>query len=110
MGPYDIIQKAQSYADDGNYDASEYMYYALLDTYGTDMEYRIIAEYEIAHLKVKDGKYKQAIPELEQIISYYEDDEYGMYPGKYLVLAENDLKRAREKAGLDDEEYEEESW
>lgn len=109
LGPYDIIQQAQSYYDKGNIPAAEYMYNVLLDRYGTDTTYRIIAQYEIAHIWVKAGKYQDAIPMFEEIISCYDSVEIGELPGKYLVLARNDLQRAQysitgTKKTSDDEE------
>lgn len=109
-GPYDIIQEAQIYYDEGNIEASEFMYNALLDIYGTDNTYRIIGEYELAHIFLKEKDYESAILYLEDVINIY-DNSYEEYPRKYYVMAVNDLNRAYEEMGLNSEEVEEsEDW
>ena len=92
VGPEDKIIKAQQYSDEGKTRAAEIMYNRLLDQYGSDTNYRIIAEFEIAHIKLKAHKYAEAKPLYEDIINIY-DSTYESLPGKYLVLAKNDLAR-----------------
>ncbi|MBO7135337.1 MAG: hypothetical protein J6V73_01785 [Spirochaetaceae bacterium] len=92
VGPEDMIIKAQQYSDEGKTRAAEIMYNRLLDQYGSDTNYRIIAEFEIAHIKLKAHKYAEAKPLYEDIINIY-DSTYESLPGKYLVLAKNDLAR-----------------
>lgn len=96
MGPEDIIIRAQQYSDESKTSAAEMMYNKLLDEYGSDTNYRIIAEYEIAHIKLKKRKYADAKPLYEDIISIYETT-YESLPGKYYVLAKNDLERLNEE-------------
>jgi hypothetical protein len=92
VGPEDMIIKAQQYSDAGKTNAAEIMYNRLLDQYGSDTNYRVIAEFEIAHIKLKAHKYAEAKPLYEDIINIY-DSTYESLPGKYLVLARNDLAR-----------------
>ena len=92
VGPEDMIIKAQQYSDAGKTNAAEIMYNRLLDQYGSDTNYRVIAEFEIAHIKLKARKYADAKPLYEDIINIY-DSKYESLPGKYLVLARNDLAR-----------------
>ena len=92
VGPEDMIIKAQQYSDEGKTRAAEIMYNRQLDQYGSDTNYRIIAEFEIAHIKLKAHKYAEAKPLYEDIINIY-DSTYESLPGKYLVLAKNDLAR-----------------
>ncbi len=92
VGPEDMIIKAQQYSDAGKTNAAEIMYNRLLDQYGSDTNYRVIAEFEIAHIKLKARKYADAKPLYEDIINIY-DSTYESLPGKYLVLARNDLAR-----------------
>ncbi len=92
VGPEDMIIKAQQYSDAGKTNAAEIMYNRLLDQYGSDTNYRVIAEFEIAHIKLKAHKYADAKPLYEDIINIY-DSTYESLPGKYLVLARNDLAR-----------------
>lgn len=96
VGPEDMIIKAQQYTDANKTTAAEIMYNRLLDEYGSDTNYRIIGEFEIAHIKLKQKKYAEAKPLYEDIINIY-DSTYETLPGKYLVLAKNDLARLNEE-------------
>ena len=96
VGPEDMIIKAQQYSDAGKTNAAEIMYNRLLDQYGSDTNYRVIAEFEIAHIKLKAHKYAEAKPLYEDIINIY-DSTYETLPGKYLVLAKNDLARLNDE-------------
>lgn len=95
-GPDDLIIKAQQYTDENKTKAAEQLYNRLLDEYGSDTNYRIIAEYEIAHIKLKAKQYAEAKPLYEDIINIY-DSTYETLPNKYLVLARNDLNRLNEE-------------
>ena len=55
------------------------------------------AEYEIAHLKVKQKKCQQAIPDLQRILSYYDTDTTGTLPAAFKKLAELDMAKVPEK-------------
>ncbi|NLK47059.1 MAG: hypothetical protein GX297_10480 [Treponema sp.] len=94
LSPEEIILKAQQYSDEGKTSVAEMLYYKLLDQYGTDSTYRVIAEFEIAHIKFKAKKYAEAQPLYEDIINIYETT-YDTLPGKYLVLARNDLEQLK---------------
>ena len=95
LDPAEIIIRAQQYSDESKTSAAEMMYNKLLDNYGSDTTYRVIGEYEIAHIKLKQKKYSAAEPLYEDIINIYEST-YETLPGKYLLLAQNDLERLRE--------------
>ena len=100
VGPEDMIIKAQQYSDAGKTNAAEIMYNRLLDQYGSDTNYRVIAEFEIAHIKLKAHKYAEAKPLYEDIINIY-DSTYESLPGKYLVLTKNDLARLNDEYKYD---------
>ncbi len=95
----ELTQRAQEYLDSGNYDAAELYYQTLMDRFGTDMSVCVSAEFEIAHLKIKDNKPNEARPLLEKILSYYETDTADTLPPEYRKLAQNDLDRISTESG-----------
>ena len=100
ISPEDMMIKAQQHTDANKTAAAEMLYNRLLDEYGSDTNYRVIGEYEIAHIKLKAKKYAEAKPLYEDIINIYETT-YETLPGKYLVLARNDLERLNEEYKYD---------
>jgi TolA-binding protein len=51
------------------------------------------AEYELAHIKIKQNKWQEAASMLDALIQKYEDDLYYRLPRSYLKLAELDKKK-----------------
>ena len=106
LTPDQIINDAIAFSDDNNPAAAQLYYEALLDRYGTDNNYRVIGQYEIGHLLVKQGRYAEALPHLNDVILTFENDYYGSIPAKYLVLAQNDIERAKAKGTTENTEEE----
>lgn len=100
----ELINLAQASYDDGNTRAAQVYYETILIRYGDQMDKVVEAEYEIAHMKVKQKKWQQAIPDLQRILSYYETDTTGTLPPAFRKLAELDMAKVPEqeliKAGL----------
>ena len=92
----ELIQLAQSSYDDGNVKAAQAYYEAVIIRYSSDMALVVEAEYEIAHMKIKEKKWQQAIPDLQRILSYYESDYSGILPQAYKKLAQLDLDKVPE--------------
>ena len=107
LTPDQIINDAIAFGDNNNPAAAKFYYEALLERYGTDNNYRVVGEYEIGHLLVKQGKYSEALPYLYDVIATIENDYYGSIPAKYYVLAQNDIDRALNKGATVTEESEE---
>ena len=57
----------------------------------------VAAEYEIAHIRVKQKKWDEAQQMLERIVSYYEGTEAGLLPPHYKKLALIDLDKIPQK-------------
>ncbi len=111
MTPDQIINEAIAFGDNNNPAAAKFYFEALLDRYGTDSNYRVIGEYEIGHILVKQGKYSEALPYLYDVLYTCENDYYGSIPPKYHVLAQNDIERALNKgATLSEDEEEDEDY
>lgn len=100
----ELINLAQSSYDSGNVKAAQAYYEAVIIRYGDQMDKLVEAEYEIAHLKIKQEKWQQAIPDLQRILSYYETDTTGVLPTAFKKLAELDMAKVPEdeliEAGL----------
>ena len=104
LSSQELIHLAQTSYDDGNVKAAMAYYEAIIIRYGDDMSTLVEAEYEIAHLKVKKEQWQEAIPDLQRILSYYENDMTGTLPPAFKRLAQNDWKKIPEnelvKAGV----------
>lgn len=83
----------QQALDKNNYKAAEVYYQVISERYANDMRAVTAAEYEIAHIQVKQKKWSDARPMLEQIIARYETTGGAGLPPEYLVLARNDLEK-----------------
>lgn len=88
---------AQASYDQGNVKAAQTYYEAIIIRYGDQMDKLVEAEYEIAHLKVKEKKWQQAIPDLQRVLSYYESDVDGVLPPAFKKLVEIDMAKIPER-------------
>lgn len=85
--------RAQNALDSNNLKAAEVYYQLILNRFGTDLSVLTAAEFEIAHLRVRQKRWDEAREMLEEIMSRYHDNEPNTLPAKYYVLARNDLRR-----------------
>lgn len=103
----ELTNLAQASYDKGNVRAAQAYYEAIIIRYGDQMDKLVEAEYEIAHIKVKQKRWRQAIPDLQRILSYYETDTTGSLPPAFKKLAELDMAKVPERelilAGLMEE-------
>ena len=88
----ELNQKAQECAAIENYVAAEVYYKTLIQRYGMDTSILVPAEFELAHIYIKQKKYDKAKPVLERVLSYYEVDT-GSLPREYKKLAQVDLNK-----------------
>ena len=87
---------AYEYSAKGNYKASERYYNEVVVRFGSDEATLVGAKYEIAHLYIKQKKYKEAEPILNEVISHYSSANYNSnryLPSQYLTLAQIDLQK-----------------
>lgn len=85
-------QQAHSYLDKGDYRSALLIYEEILVRFGDNLPSRVAAEFEIAHIHVKRKNWRKAEEMLTRILSYYEEDAYGL-PGEYRKLAMIDMKK-----------------
>ncbi len=90
----ELLQMAQTAIDDSNPEAARFYFETMIARFGMNQSSLVIAEYELAHLDVKEGNFEAAQPALEKILSYYEDPELAaLLPSSYKKLAEIDLAK-----------------
>lgn len=88
----ELNQKAQECTAAENYAGAEVYYKTLIQRFGMDTSVLIPAEFELAHVYIKQKKYDKAKPVLERVLSYYEVDT-GSLPREYKKLAQIDLDK-----------------
>ena len=88
-----LSQKGQESLDDSNYKAAEVYYQTIINRYGTDTAALTAAEFEIAHIRMKQKNWSDARVRLDAIIARYEEAGGAGLPPEYLVLAKNDRAR-----------------
>lgn len=92
----DLIQLAQDSYEEGNVAAAEYYYSVIIERFGDDDSSRIMAQFEIAHLQIKEKNYKKAQPLLEDIIATFDSNPDLLYEiPEYLKLAQIDLEKCK---------------
>ncbi|MDR1747936.1 MAG: hypothetical protein LBR47_02635 [Spirochaetaceae bacterium] len=84
---------AQEQTDKGNNRGAEVYYQTIIDRYEYDASARIAAEFEIAHIKVKQRRWDEASQRLQALIAQYGTDTSMSLPPEYLKLAEIDLAK-----------------
>ena len=90
----ELLQLAQTEIDNNNPEAARFYYEKMIVMFGTNYNSLVIAEYELAHLDVKEGKVHEAKPILERVISYYDDPDFAqMLNPSYKKLALIDLEK-----------------
>ena len=95
----ELLQLGQTAIDEGNYKAAEFYYKAVIAVYGENKASSVIAEYEIAHMKIKRKNYKEAKPALEKILLYYDDPQLqDTLSPEYKKLAQIDLEKCEPKS------------
>lgn len=89
----ELILFGQNNLDISNYKAAEFYYQTVLNRYGTDLSIAVGAEFEIAHIRIKQKKWADAKERLERILGYYDSEAAENLPSHYKVLAEIDYQK-----------------
>ena len=97
MSPAEIIQRGQEALDRNRYGAAAQYYKALLERNPTNFDLIITAEYHIANIHYKQGKYDQATAELNAILAYYDSPDEELLPAHFKRLSQIVLKNIEEK-------------
>ena len=88
----ELKQKAYELTAKEQYAGAEKYYQTIIERYGMNAQVLISAEYEIAHLYVKQKKFNEAEPRVRKILNYYEVSDYSL-PQQYRKLAELDMEK-----------------
>ncbi|HHU36079.1 MAG TPA: hypothetical protein GXZ47_02500 [Treponema sp.] len=89
----ELSRRGQTELDNNNYKAAEVYYNLIVTRYGTDTAALTAAEFEIAHIRIKQEKYEDAASLLQNLIGRYETSGGAGLPPEYLALAKNDLEK-----------------
>ena len=89
----ELTKLAQAAYDNGNTKAAKVYYETIIERYGSNTESLIAAKFELAHLLVKEKKYEEAKPILEEILGFYPDGVSSSLPPEYKKLAQIDLAK-----------------
>lgn len=92
----ELTQKAQTAFDNGNLKAAKVYYQTILDRFSDDTSAVCGAEFELAHLEIKNKNWSEAKTRLTTLINKYKEDTNSNLPREYLILAQNDLKKIPE--------------
>jgi outer membrane protein assembly factor BamD (BamD/ComL family) len=92
-----LTQLAQTSYDGGNIALSELYYRVLAQRFANELAIRLSAEYEIAHIKIKQKKWEDAAAMLATILDYYKKENAYTLPQAYYKLAVLDMKKIPER-------------
>lgn len=97
MEVIDMIQKAQEAFEVNNYRVAKKWYEIILHRFGDDSAVRVEAEYELAHILVKQKRWKQAYQHLSLLIALYESKDGMRLPPDFYKLAKMDYEKVIKK-------------
>ena len=102
MSPAEIIQRGQEALDRNRYGVAIQYYQALYDRNQSNIDLVITAEYHIANIHYKQGKYELARTELNTLLEYYNTPDEELLPQHFKRLAQIVLQRIedKEKSGV----------
>lgn len=97
MTPAQLIQRGQEAMDRNRYNQALQFYNALYERNRTNIDLSITAEYHIAFIHYKQGKYSQARTELNALLGYYNNPDQELLPQHFKRLANIVLERIEER-------------
>lgn len=97
MEVIDLIQKAQEAFEINNYRGAKKWYEIILHRFGDDDSVRVEAEYELAHILVKQRRWKEAYRHLAPLIELYETRNGMRLPQDFYKLAKMDYEKVLKK-------------
>jgi len=97
LSPAEIIQRGQEALDRNRYRIAIQYYEALYERNQSNIDLVITAEYHIANIHYKQGKFDQARSELNAILEYYNTPDEELLPQHFKRLAQIVLQRIDDK-------------
>jgi len=98
LSPAELIQRANEAMDRNRYSTAIQYYQALYDRNQTNIDLMITAEYHIAFIHYKQGKYDQARTELNAVIAHYNTPDEELLPQHFKRLSQIVLQTIEEKS------------
>jgi len=98
MSPAELIQRANEAMDRNRYGVATQYYQALYDRNPTNIDLMITAEYHVAFILYKQGKYDQAREGLNGVIKYYNTPDEELLPQHYKRLSQIVLQTIDDKS------------
>lgn len=95
MDATQLIQRGQDAYANGNYEAAEVYYNAVIDRFGADPKRYVEAKYEIGHLYMKLRKYDKAEVIFNEITGIFEESIPGSLPAAYKKLCEIEMDKVK---------------
>jgi outer membrane protein assembly factor BamD (BamD/ComL family) len=93
----ELVQRAQESSDKYNYEAAVAYYKALDERFGSDPLYKTTADYEIAFIAYKKGRYAEAKEGLENLLARYSSPIGESLPQRYAILSKKVLESIADK-------------
>jgi outer membrane protein assembly factor BamD (BamD/ComL family) len=93
----ELVQRAQESTDAYHYDAAVAYYKALDERFGADPLYKTTAEYEIAFIAFKQGRYAEAKEGFEALLAKYAGPDGASLPPRYAILSKKVLESIADK-------------
>jgi len=97
LSPAEIIQRGQEALDRNRYSVAIQYYQALYERNQSNIDLVITAEYHIANIHYKQGKYELAKSELNRLLEYYNTPDEVLLPQHFKRLAQIVLQKIEEK-------------
>ena len=97
MSSAELKQRAQEAMDRNNYNIAIQYYQTLHERHRNNIDLIITAEYHIAHIHFKQGRYEQARIELNALLQYYNNPDAELLPQHFRRLALIVLERIDER-------------
>jgi outer membrane protein assembly factor BamD (BamD/ComL family) len=97
LSPAELIQRANEAMDRNRYKVAIQYYEALYERNQSNIDLVITAEYHIAFIHYKQGKYEQARDELNAVLEYYNSPDEELLPQHFKRLSQIVLKTIDDK-------------
>jgi outer membrane protein assembly factor BamD (BamD/ComL family) len=93
----ELAQQAQNNFDKGAVETAQVYYQAIIHRFADTPAAVASAEFELAHIKIRQKKWSEALVLLDSLIEKYNNDIFYQLPRSYLKLAELDREKIPKK-------------
>jgi len=97
MSAAELMQRGQEAMDKNRYNAAIQYYRALHENNRTNIDLIITAEYHIAFVHYKQGKFEQSRAEFNAVLEYFNSPDEELYPQHFKRLSQIVLNNIDEK-------------